>query len=168
MIPRQEKEVDGTVTDNELLQAIDKMLDTKIQPIRADIAEVQKKMDSLETRVASLETKVDGLETRVASLETKIDGLETCIINLEDKTDNLQSDMQVVKTKVTSLELTLENRTNHNIQLIAENHMSLVDKLNQAIQVSDKTLLYEVQVSSLQYKVEKLEKEVATIKDRIA
>ena len=58
--------------------------------------------------------------------------------------------------------------TNHNIQLIAENHMNLVDKLNQAIHVSDKTLLYEVQVSTLKSKVEHLEKEIAEIKKTIA
>lgn len=107
------------MTDHELLQAIDKMMDQKIQPIEKNIAD-------------------------------------------------LQSDMQVVKQKVTLLEVTLENETNHNIQLLAENHMNLIDKLNQAIRVSDKTLLYEVQVSSLKSKVEHLEKEIADIKNKIA
>lgn len=77
-------------------------------------------------------------------------------------------DMQTLKHKVTGLEMTLENETNHNIQLLAENHINLVDKLNQAIKVQDKSLLYEVQVSSLKMKVERLEKEIAEIKSKIA
>ncbi len=80
----------------------------------------------------------------------------------------LYNDMQTLKQKVTGLEMMLENETNHNIQLLAENHMNLVDKLNQAIKVQDKSLLYEVQVSSLKMKVERLEKEIAEIKSKIA
>lgn len=87
---------------------------------------------------------------------------------IDQKTKPLQDDINTIKQKVTNLELTLENETNHNIQLLAENHMNLIDKLNQAISVSDKTLLYEVQVSTLKSKVEHLENEIADIKNRIA
>lgn len=80
----------------------------------------------------------------------------------------MYNDIQSIKQNVTSLELKLENETNRNIQLLAENHMNLIDKLNQAIRVSDKTLLYEVQVSALKSKVESLEKEIADIKSKIA
>ncbi len=80
----------------------------------------------------------------------------------------MKSEIHDIKQKVTNLELTLENETNHNIQLLAENHLSLVDKLNQAIKVQDKTLLYEVQVSGLKMRVERLEQEIADIKSKIA
>lgn len=55
-----------------------------------------------------------------------------------------------------------------NIQLLAENHINLVDKLNQAIHAQDKSLLYEVQVSGLKARVEQLEREVKDINSRIA
>lgn len=80
----------------------------------------------------------------------------------------MKSEMHEIRQKVTNLELTLENETNHNIQLLAENHLSLVDKLNQAIKVQDKSLLYEVQVSGLKMRVERLEQEIADIKSKIA
>ena len=82
--------------------------------------------------------------------------------------DNLEADMKEVKEKVNVIGIKLENETNHNLQLLAENHMNLVDKLNQAIRVSDKTLLYEVQISGLKSKVENLEKEIREIKSKIA
>lgn len=83
------------------------------------------------------------------------------------KTD-MKEQLNNIEQRLTRIELTLENETNHNIQLLAENHMNLVDKLNQAIRVSDKTLLYEVQVSSLKSKIEHLEKEINDIKNKIA
>lgn len=87
---------------------------------------------------------------------------------MKDDIQSLSKRVETVEQKVTSIELTLENETNHNIQLLAENHINLVDKLNQAIRVQDKSILYEVQVSGLKMKVEKLEKEVAEIKSKIA
>lgn len=80
----------------------------------------------------------------------------------------IYSDMQELKQRVTGIEVTLENETNKNIKLLAENHGNLIDKLNQAIRVSDKTAIYEIQVNILTGKVEKLEKEIADLKNRIA
>ena len=79
----------------------------------------------------------------------------------------IYSDMQELKQRVTGIEITLENETNKNIKLLAENHGNLIDKLNQAIKVSDKTAIYEIQVNILTSKVEKLEKEMAELKNRI-
>lgn len=80
----------------------------------------------------------------------------------------IYSDMQELKQRVTGIEVTLENEINKNIKLLAENHGNLIDKLNQAIKVSDKTAIYEIQVNILTSKVEKLEKEMAELKNRIA
>ena len=80
----------------------------------------------------------------------------------------IYSDMQELKQRVTGIEITLENETNKNIKLLAETHGTLIDKLNQAIKVSDKTAIYEIQVNILTSKVEKLEKEMAELKNRIA
>ena len=80
----------------------------------------------------------------------------------------IYSDMQELKQRVTGIEITLENETNKNIKLLAENHGNLIDKLNQAIKVSDKTAIYEIQVNILTSKVEKLEKEMAELNNRIA
>lgn len=90
------------------------------------------------------------------------------ILSKLEKLDSLESNIQEIKQHTTNLELTLENETNRNIQLLAENHLTLIDKLNQTIKVADKTLMYEVQMTSLKSRVEHLEKEVAEIKKATA
>lgn len=84
------------------------------------------------------------------------------------KLDKLESDVQELKRRTTNVELTLENETNRNIQLLAENHITLIDKLNQSIKVADKTLMYEVQMTSLKSRIDLLEKEVANLKTATA
>lgn len=128
------------MTDNELLLAISDMMDKKIEPVTAAIKIMQSDIDAIKSDIVAMKSDMVAM----------------------------QNDIDAINQKVTSLELKLENETNHNIQLLAENHINLVDKLNQAIRVSDKTLLYEVQVSTLKSKVEYLEKEVAEIKNHIA
>lgn len=90
------------------------------------------------------------------------------ILSKLEKLDIIESEMQEVKRRITNLELTLENETNRNIQLLAENHITLIDKLNQSIKVADKTLMYEVQMTSLKSRLDLLEKEVAKLKTATA
>lgn len=90
------------------------------------------------------------------------------ISSLKDDMQNVKERLSNVEQSVSSLQLTLENETNRNIKLLAENHSNLIDKLNQAIKVSDKTTIYEIQVNILTNKVDKLEKEVAELKSKIA
>lgn len=88
--------------------------------------------------------------------------------SMEDKIQGMNDKLELTNQKVAAIQLSLENETNHNIQLLAENHINLVDKLNQAIHAQDKSLLYEVQVSGLKARVEQLERDVKDINSRIA
>lgn len=87
---------------------------------------------------------------------------------LDEKLKPLELNMHELNKRVTNLELTIENETNRNIQLLAENHITLIDKLNQSLKVADKTLMYEVQLTSLKSRIEYLEREIAEIKNNIA
>ena len=87
---------------------------------------------------------------------------------LDKKLKPLEFNMQELYKRVTNLELTIENETNRNIQLLAENHITLIDKLNLSIKVADKTLMYEVQMTSLKSRIEHPENEIAEIKNNIA
>lgn len=101
------------------------------------------------------------LKTDVQELKADVQGLKTDERELKNHTQELDR-------RITNIGLTLENETNRNIQLLAENHITLIDRLNQSIKVADKTLMYEVQMTSLKLRIENLEKEVAGIKNNIA
>ncbi len=85
-----------------------------------------------------------------------------------EKLDLILADIQELKHHTTSIELHLENTTDKNIQLIAENFIELIEKLNQAIPVADKNLAYEVKVNYLVSEVSKLKQEIAELKSKIA
>lgn len=118
-------------------------------------------MSELNQRTAKLEQGMTEVKQDVADLKQDMTEVKQDMIEVKQDVADLKQD-------VTEMKLSLENETNHNIQLLAENHCDLVDKLNQAIPVADKALLNEVQISGLRIRVDSLEKEVAEMKDRIA
>lgn len=61
---------------------------------------------------------------------------------------------------IKSIELTLENETNRNIQIIAEGHLDLVHKLDDALKV-------ENEKEMLLLRVNHLENELRKVKERI-
>lgn len=61
---------------------------------------------------------------------------------IQSDLSEVQSDIKEIKQRVIRIEVSLENETNKNIQLLAENQGNLIDKLNQATKVSDKTTLF--------------------------
>lgn len=128
---------------NEDLQAIARLL----QPIQSDMQKVK--------------GYIENVEQRMEIVENEIQQVKSCMGNLENNIQN-------VERHLTGIELTLENETNHNIQLLAENHMNLIDKLNQSIKVADKTLMYEVQLSSVKFRIDSLEKEIEKVKKEMA
>ena len=118
-------------------------------------------MAELNQRTAKLEQGMTEVKQDVADLKQDMTEVKQDMIEVKQDVADLKQD-------VTEMKLSLENETNHNIQLLAENHCDLVDKLNQAIPVADRALLNEVQISGLRIRVDSLEKEVAEMKDRIA
>ncbi len=126
------------------------------------------KLDLILDKVGNLVGKIDKLEGRIGNLESRIGDLESRMSDLEGKFVGLEEKMDVLDAKMTRLDLHIENGTDKNIQLVAENFVDLTKKLNQAIPVADKNLAYEVKVNYLTDEVEKLKRELADLKNKIA
>lgn len=80
---------------------------------------------------------------------SEILGVKEDVAGLKEDVAVLKEDVSILKQRVTAIEVHLENQTDKNIQLIAENFIKLTNKLNQAIPVADKNLAYEVKVNYL-------------------
>ncbi len=107
--------------------------------------------------------------------EEYFDRLEECTGRLgnrfdqfSERFDRLEERMGRSDDRIAHIELHLENKTDHNIQLLAENFIDLVNKLNQAIPAADKNLAYEVKVTYLIDEVNKLRENVEAIRRKIA
>lgn len=116
------------MTNDELLLAMSDMMDTKLagalRPVREDIAE-------LKTDVAVLQADVENLKTGMAKLETGVAKLENGVAKLE-------IGMQKLDDRVTKIELHLENVTDRNIKILAENYVPATRRFEEVtLQIPD-------------------------------
>lgn len=81
-----------------------------------------------------------------------------------------QEDLQSIATlleplqrQITDIQLTLENETNRNIQLIAEGHLDLSRKLDEALKVESEKELLLIRVNRLENELRKVKERLETI-----
>lgn len=72
----------------------------------------------------------------------------------------IMEELKKLGNKITDIQLTLENETNRNIQIITEGHLDLSRKLDDALKV-------ENEKEMLLIRVNRLESEIRRIKQRI-
>lgn len=68
--------------------------------------------------------------------------------------------LEPIKRDIRSIQLTLENETNRNIKIIAEGHLNLSRKLDDALKVDNEKEMLLIRVNTL-------ENELRRIKERI-
>ncbi len=114
--------------DHELVLAISDLLDRKLkmelQPVRADIAELKRDVAELKDDVVELKADVAELKADVAELKADVAVLKADVAELKCDVRNLER-------RTTNIELHLENETDRNIRLLAENYVPAARRYEQ-------------------------------------
>ena len=142
------------MAESELLAAIADILDERLKP-------VTQKLTGMENRMTGLETKMTGMEDRMTGIEGKVTGLE-------EKMSAVQKITADTREELTQVKLHIENVTDKNIMLLAENYCNLAKKLDENNKITDVQLAYQIKVNYLMEDMEKMKKEIAELKSRIA
>lgn len=112
--------------------------------------------------------EIGEMKTDIAGIKTEQGGMKTELGEMKTELGEMKTELGETNRRLTSLELYIENATDKNIQLLAENFVELTKKLNQAIPVADKNLAYEVKVNYLLEEMDKVKADVAELKNKIA
>lgn len=78
-------------------------------------------------------------------------------------TKKILETIEELKSEVKSVQLTLENETNHNIRMNAEYHIILEKKLDESLKVNQERELLLLRVNSLENEVRKLKERIEKI-----
>ena len=100
--------------------------------------------------------KLGGIEGGLASVREDVRSLQGDMQTLKGDVKTLKED--VLKDRVTNIEITLENETNRNIQLIAEGHLNLDRKLDEALKELQPNTMYHLKVNHLDGEVTKMKR----------
>ena len=123
---------------------------TDRQILEAILAEVKGfgiRMDGFEGRMDGFESRMDGFESRMDDFEGRMDRMEKCQERFEEETRNNFADIK----------LHLENTTDKNLSILAENYQNVIDKMNVPITWMNRVMMNEIRVNSLTDQVAKLQ-----------
>ena len=127
------------------------MLKGDVQVLKGDVQELKGDVQVLKEDVQVLKGDVQVLKGDVQELKEDVQ-------ELKEDVQELKEDVQVLKERVTNIEITLENETNRNIQLIAEGHLNLDRKLDEALKELHPNMMYHLKVNHLDGEVTKMKR----------
>ena len=119
---------------------------------------ILQKLGGIEGGLASVGEDVRLLQGDVQSLKEDVQTLKEDVQTLKGDVQTLKEDVQMLKDRVTNIEITLENETNRNIQLIAEGHLNLDRKLDEALKELQPNTMYHLKVNHLDGEVTKMKR----------
>jgi len=119
---------------------------------------ILQKLGGIEGGLASVGEDVRSLQGDVQTLKGDVRSLQGDVQTLKGDVQTLKEDVQMLKDRVTNIEITLENETNRNIQLIAEGHLNLARKLDEALKELQPNIMYHLKVNHLDGEVTKMKR----------
>ena len=97
------------MTDRQILEAV-----------LTEVRGLGTRMDKFESRMDKFESRMDGFESQMDKFESQMDRMEERQKRFEEETRNNFADIK----------LHLENITDRNISILAENHLNLINKMD--------------------------------------
>ena len=115
------------------------------------------------SEITGIKTDMQDMKTNMQDMKTDMQDMKYDMQNMQTDIQDMKIDIRDLRQRIVNIEVHLENSTDHNIQLLAENFIDLTNKLNQAVPAADKNRAYEVKVNYILEEVDKLKKEVSKL-----
>lgn len=131
---------------------------------------MNERMLNMDEKIQTMDNRIQGLDEKVQAMDDKIQAMDGKIQVMDDKIQAMDSEIKTMKVEIQSinktldqhtndirnLQLTLENVTNKNISIIAENHIELNRKLNEALKVREEEEKLYMRMNIVENDVRKL------------
>ena len=116
------------------------------------------KMDLILQKLGGIEGGLASVGEDVRLLQGDVQSLKEDVHTLKEDVQTIKEDVQSLKERVTNIGITLENETNRNIQLVAEGHLNLDRKLDEALKELHPNTMYHLKVNHLDGEVTKMKR----------
>ncbi len=122
---------------------------------------LEKSAEKTNEKIAGIENKISGIENKISGIENKISDMESTISSMENKISDMDEKMSKMQDDILNIQLTLENETNRNIKIIAEGHLDLSRKYNEASTIKAEEELALIRLNTLSEDVRKIKAKLA-------
>ncbi len=110
--------------------------------------------------VRPVNARLDKVDARLDKVEERLDKVDARLDKVEERLDKVDARLDKMKEKVTEVQMTLENVTNKEIHIIAEGHLDLSRKLNDALKVESEKEMLLIRVTHLEHEVGRMKQKI--------
>lgn len=93
----------------------------------------------------------------------RLDKIDSRLDQMDSRLDQMDSRLNKLESKVTEVQMTLENETNKEIRIIAEGHLDLSRKLDDALKVENEKEMLLLRVTRLENELRRLKQKIEEI-----
>lgn len=123
-------------TEKKILSMLDQLQEGQTS-MQSDVAELKtnekkilSELDQLQQGQTSMQSDISTLKTDVSTLKTDVSGLKTDVSTLKTDVSSLQKNQEAMQTELTMVRITQETLVLPKIQLLAEGHCLLAEKIS--------------------------------------
>ncbi len=131
-------------------------IDARFTSIDAKLESIDAKFESIDARFTSIDAKFESIDARFTSIDAKFDSVDARFTSIE-------TELVSMDAKITDLRLTLENETNRNIKLIAEGHLDLSRKLDEALKIENEKEMLLIRMNTAENEIRKINSKLEDI-----
>lgn len=106
-------------------------------------------------------SELQGVKNNMQGMESEQQSMKSDMQSMKSDMQSLKSDMQKLERKVAGIEVHLENVTDRNIRLIAEGHLDLRRKLDEALKNKNEKELQGIRLNILEDEIRKIKEQFA-------
>ena len=111
----------------------------------------------------NLGKELDGVKGEVNGVKQELNDVRSEVGGVNQELNDIKRSVAGVEKIVKDVQLTLENETNRNIQIIAEGHLDLSRKLDEAVKIDNEKEILKLRVNRLESELEKTKSRLSEI-----
>ena len=134
-----------------------------IQLIYDDIQEMKKQQVKTDERLDGMDKRLDGVDKRLDGVDKRLDEMDKRFVSINVRLDSLESKVLENTEGIRRINLCLENEIRPSIMRIAEGHLDLSRKLDEALKIDEEKEKMAIRLNFLEGKVDRLEVKVAAL-----
>lgn len=151
----------------EMMVTVNGRLDRMQTEINERFAGIEKRLDGMDERFEQIEKRLDGIDERLDGMDERFEQIEKRLDGIDEQLREHSEQLFILDRKLAGLALHVENETDKYIQILAENHLTLTEKLNEGTEAHNGNKLYAIKVNFLISRVDRLYDDVESIKKQM-
>ena len=151
------------INTNRRLDKVDERLDgmdRRFDGFDERLDKVDERLDGIDERLDKVDERLDKMDERLDGMDRRFDGVDERFEGMDKRFDGLTLLVTENSRRLKNIELTLENEITPNIMRVAEAHLDLSRKLDEALKIDREKEMMVLKINILDGEVRRLKERV--------